>query len=185
MLASSDRALIGHVDVRAVRRLIECAARQYRYVVLDVPRSDATMLDALDPATRIVVVANQELATVRSAGRMAAALRQRYGKGRVAVVVSRFDQQAEIGRKDIERVIGGPVADVFPSNYRAGTRSAEPRTPAGARQPQQAGRVRTRRSPAAWSRTAPTVSNPGARASGGLLRSTFDRNRSWSRTTTQ
>jgi septum formation inhibitor-activating ATPase MinD len=25
---------------------------------------------------------------------------------------------AEIGRKDIERVIGGPVAEVFPSNYR-------------------------------------------------------------------
>jgi hypothetical protein len=36
----------------------------------------------------------------------------------VAVVVSRYDQQAEIGRKDIESVIGGPVSDVFPSNYR-------------------------------------------------------------------
>ncbi len=49
---------------------------------------------------------------------MAAALRQRYGKDRVAVVVSRYDQMAEIGRKDIERVMGGPIVDVFPSNYR-------------------------------------------------------------------
>ena len=118
VLAASDRSLIGHIDVPAVRNIIECAARHYSHVVLDVPRSDATMLEALDLTTRIVVVANQELATVRSASRMAAALRQRYGKGRVAVVVSRFDQQAEIGRKDIERVIGGPIADVFPSNYR-------------------------------------------------------------------
>lgn len=118
VLAAAERNVIGHVDAPAVRNVIECAARQYSYVVLDVPRSDTTMLEALDQVTRIVVVANQELATVRSASRMAAALRQRYGKGRVAVVVSRYDQQAEIGRKDIENVIGGPVSDVFPSNYR-------------------------------------------------------------------
>jgi Flp pilus assembly CpaE family ATPase len=49
---------------------------------------------------------------------MAAALRQRYGKDRVRVVVSRFDQVAEIGRKEIERVMGGPIAQVFPSDYR-------------------------------------------------------------------
>ncbi len=118
VLASSDRALIGHVDIRAVRRLIETAARRYPLVVLDVPRSDATILDSLDLATRIIVVANQELAAVRSAGRMATALRQRYGKGQVSVVVSRYDHEAEIGRADVERVMGGPVADVFPSNYR-------------------------------------------------------------------
>ena len=76
------------------------------------------MLDALELVTRIVVVANQELATVRSASRMAAALRQRYGKDRVTVVVSRYDQVAEIGRKEIERVMGGPVAHVFQSDYR-------------------------------------------------------------------
>jgi pilus assembly protein CpaE len=118
VLASPDRAVVGHIDARAVRRLIDCAARHYPVVILDVPRSDAMMLDSLDQATRIVVVANQELATVRSAGRMAGALRQRYGKNRVAAVVSRFDQDAEIGRSDVERVMGGPVADVFPSNYR-------------------------------------------------------------------
>jgi Flp pilus assembly CpaE family ATPase len=83
-----------------------------------VPRSDPTMLDALELATTIVVVANQELSTVRGASRMAAALRQRYGKDRVTVVVSRFDSVAEIGRKEIERVMGGPIAQVFPSDYR-------------------------------------------------------------------
>lgn len=118
LLASSDRAMVGPVDVRAVRGLIDSAARLYPCVVLDVPRSDSTMLDALELVTKIVVVANQELATVRSASRMAAALRQRYGKDRVAVVVSRYDHVAEIGQKEIERVIGGPIAQMFLSDYR-------------------------------------------------------------------
>jgi len=76
------------------------------------------MLDALELVNTIVVVANQELSTIRGASRMAAALRQRYGKDRVTVVVSRFDAVAEIGRKEIERVMGGPIAQVFPSDYR-------------------------------------------------------------------
>lgn len=117
LLASSDRASATPVDSPSVRTLIESAAQHYRYVVLDVPRSDV-MIDALEPSSRIVIVANQELATVRAATRLSAALRQRYGKERLAVVVSRFDTQAEIGQSDVERVLGTPVAHTFPSNYR-------------------------------------------------------------------
>jgi pilus assembly protein CpaE len=117
LLASSDRASAAAVDSTSVRALIEAAARHYRYVVLDVPRTGET-LEALDPASRIVIVANQELATVRAATRLAATLRQRYGKDRLTVVVSRFDQHSEIGPADVERVLGSPVADTFPSNYR-------------------------------------------------------------------
>jgi septum formation inhibitor-activating ATPase MinD len=36
----------------------------------------------------------------------------------VGVVVTRYDETAEIGREDIERVLGAPVVHVFPSNYR-------------------------------------------------------------------
>jgi pilus assembly protein CpaE len=117
LLASSDRASATPVDSMSVRMLIEAAARHYRYVVLDVPRTDV-MVDALEPSSRIVIVANQELATVRAATRLSAALRQRYGKERLAVVVSRYDAQAEIGQSDVERVLGTPVAHTFPSNYR-------------------------------------------------------------------
>jgi len=117
LLASSDRASATPVDSASVRALIDAAARHYRYVVLDVPRTGVT-LESLDSAARIVMVANQELATVRAATRLSATLRQRYGKDRLAVVVSRFDQHSEIGTADVERVLGSPVADTFPSNYR-------------------------------------------------------------------
>ena len=117
LLASSDRASATPIDSASVRLLIESAARHYRYVVLDVPRSDV-MIEALEPVTRLVIVANQELATVRAATRLSAALKQRYGKDRLAVVVSRFDVEAEIGQSDVERVLGTSVAHTFPSNYR-------------------------------------------------------------------
>jgi Flp pilus assembly CpaE family ATPase len=100
-----------------MRSLIELAAAEFPYVVLDVPRSDAAALDALEPAGSIVVVANQEVATVRSAARMASALEQRYGKERVAVVITRYDPGAEIRQQDVERVVRRPVSYVFPNNY--------------------------------------------------------------------
>jgi pilus assembly protein CpaE len=118
LLASSDRVMVTPVDVRRIRSLIEVAERYYQYVVLDVPRSDAAVLDALEGISRIVVVANQELATVRSASRMASALRQRYGKDKLTVVLSRADRLAEIGQEDVERAVGESVKHNFPSDYR-------------------------------------------------------------------
>jgi pilus assembly protein CpaE len=118
LLASSDRLMLTALDVRKVRTLIDAAALQYQYVVLDVSRTDPAVLDALDAASRIVVVANQELATVRSASRMATSLRQRYGKEKLTVVVSRADRLAEIGHEDVERAVGVSVKHSFPSDYR-------------------------------------------------------------------
>jgi pilus assembly protein CpaE len=118
LLASSDRVMLTPVDVRRVRTILEFAERHYKYIVLDVPRSDTTVLDALETVSRIVVVANQELATVRSASRIAAALRQRYGKDKLSVVVSRADRLADIGHEDVERAVGSSVKHSFPSDYR-------------------------------------------------------------------
>jgi pilus assembly protein CpaE len=117
LLASSEHSVTAPIDVAPVRMLIELVSAAFPYVVLDVPRTDATALDSLEPATRIVVVANQEVATVRSAARMAAALEQRYGRERVSVVLSRYDAKAEIGLKEVEQVIGRPVSFVLPNHY--------------------------------------------------------------------
>ena len=118
LLASSARAQAGPIDVRRVRNLLEFAASHYRFVVLDVSGSDLVVLDALESAVRIVVVANQELATVRNASRVTTALRRRYGEKKVTVVVSRSDRLAEIGCEDVERAVGGAVKQTFPSDYR-------------------------------------------------------------------
>ena len=118
LLASPDRHLALPVDADRVRRLIDAAARQYKYVVLDVCRTDPAVLDGLDTVKKIVVVANQELATVRAASRMAVTLNERYGKDRVEMAVSRYDPSAGILQSDIERVVGSRIRFLLPSDYR-------------------------------------------------------------------
>jgi pilus assembly protein CpaE len=118
LLASAERA-VGTVDMRRIATLLTFAASHYRYTFLDVPRSEAAVLDSLEGVASILIVANQELATVRNAGRIAATLRQRYGKDRVKVVMSRYDKQSEIANEDVERVVGSPVKYTVPSDYRA------------------------------------------------------------------
>jgi pilus assembly protein CpaE len=118
LLASADRPSGNPIDPKRLASVVEFAATQYPYTVLDVPRSDATALDSLDQASTIVVVANQELATVTNAGRMSAALRARYRKAKVMTVINRRDRRSEIGHQDIERAVGGAISFQVPSDYR-------------------------------------------------------------------
>ena len=118
LLASPDRGIAVVVDASRIRTVIDAAARSYRYVVLDICRTDPAVLDSLDPVKKILVVANQELPTVRGAGRMAATLNQRYGKDRVMLAVSRYDPNSGIGQEDIERVVGSKIRHLLPSDYR-------------------------------------------------------------------
>jgi Flp pilus assembly CpaE family ATPase len=75
--------MVTTIDAQRVRALVEFASRHFDHVVLDVPRSDSAILDALEAASHVVIIANQELSTVRGAARMGTALRQRYGKEKV------------------------------------------------------------------------------------------------------
>lgn len=118
LLASPDRNVALLVDPSRIRSLVEAAARHYRFVVLDVCRNDPAVLDALDPVKTFVVIANQELATVRGASKMAATLNQRYGRDRVVLAVSRYDPNAGIAQEDIERVVGAKIRHLLPSDYR-------------------------------------------------------------------
>ena len=117
LLGASGRPVTGSLDPARLRTLLDFASQTRRFTVLDVPRSDTVALDSLEIATKIVLVVNQELATVRSAARMANSLQQRYGSDRVNVVITRYDDGAEIGKDDLERVVGRQVGYVFPNNY--------------------------------------------------------------------
>lgn len=118
LLASSDRATATPVDTERVRLLLDFLKRHYAYVIADVPGSDWTVLDSLGGAAGIVVVGNQELATVRGTARVAALLRQCYGNNHVQVIVTRYDSSARIGQEDVEKAVGARVRHVIPSDYR-------------------------------------------------------------------
>ncbi len=119
LLASANRTLLGSIDVMRIRALLEFVVTAYPWVVIDCPRSDPSVLDALDAVSSVLIIANQELATLKRASRLAALLRQRCGAARVKLAISRFDTDAEIGYKDVERVLAGTINYTFPSDYRA------------------------------------------------------------------
>ena len=118
LLASAEHPATRLPDVHRLASVIELAASHYSYTVLDVPRSDLTVLDTLDSVAKLVVVANQELATVRNGARIAATLRARYPKTNVDIVINRSDSRSEIHQQDVEKVVGGRIAQLVPSDYR-------------------------------------------------------------------
>ena len=118
LLAAPERSSPAPIDPKRVRGVVEFAMRCYRFVVIDVSRSDALVDETLGLATSITVVTTQELAAIRSASRAAEILRERHGAKRVHVVVNRYDPSAEIGSEDLARAVGGRVGHMFPSNYR-------------------------------------------------------------------
>lgn len=116
--AAAGQARPGALEPARIRALLDFVSQSRRFTVLDVPRADTAALDALELTSKIVLVANQELATVRSASRMVATLRQRYGQDRIVLVLTRTDRRAEIGADDVRRTVGLPVRHTFPSDYR-------------------------------------------------------------------
>jgi len=118
LLASADRAIAAPFDMRGLDAVVQLAASQYPFTVLDVPRSDPAVLDRLDHVDQFVVVVNQELATVRNAARMSAALRARYPNAKVSTVLNRTDAHAEIGQRDVAKTLDGAIAHELPNDYR-------------------------------------------------------------------
>lgn len=118
LLGASSRPGSRSYDPANIRALLDFASQIREFTVLDVPRSDAAALDSLELVSKIVLVVNQELATVRNASRIAAMLKQRYGQARVKLVLARTDRKAEIGLDDVEKTVGLEISHMFPSDYR-------------------------------------------------------------------
>ena len=118
LLGAPSRPAMKYFEPVQIRALLDFATQIKPYTIIDVSRSDSAALDSLELASRIVLVVNQELATVRSASRIATTLKQRYGLSRLNLVLSRNDRKAEIGIDDVEKTVGLEVLQVFPSDYR-------------------------------------------------------------------
>ena len=118
VLASTARPVNVATSATVTRRLLELAARRYPITVIDVPRTDPAMLEALDPATVIAVVTSQELSSVRGAAATIAMLRPRYGPHRLRLVLNRYDNNRPVSAQDIARMVGEPVACTIPNDYR-------------------------------------------------------------------
>ena len=163
LLASADRVLHAAVDTARTRSLLEFVSRRYRYVVLDVPRSDVSVLDALESVTSIVVVASQEIGALKNAARMSQTFSHRYGSARVRVVINRFDSRADIGQAEIDKVIGLPT-QMLPSDYRTAVDALNTGRPVVLDRDRRLGRAFV-----SFASELAGVTKPGQTTSGGML----------------
>lgn len=123
LLGAAEHVPPTPIDPARFRALVDVAGSAYAFTVLDLPRSDLGVLDSLDRLNGIVVVANQELATVRAARRLVGLLLRRYGGDKVMLVLTRTDRAADISDVEIERSVGVPIAHTFPNDYRLALRA--------------------------------------------------------------
>jgi pilus assembly protein CpaE len=123
LLASSEHPPSAHIDVHRIGLLLDFAVRNFRYVVLDLPRSNPAIIDALQVCSKVFVVLTQELPSVRAASRIAGALTRRYGRDKVEMIVNRFAPSAGLGTDDIEGAVECPLRATVPNDYWAALRA--------------------------------------------------------------
>ena len=88
------------VDGRAARPAAARVRRRgYRYVVLDCPRTDSAVLEALDAATASSWSPTRSWRRCAERQPHGGQLRQRCGANRVKLAISRFDPESEISRR--------------------------------------------------------------------------------------
>lgn len=118
LLASSEGEATVKVPADRIRALLAYASTLYRFVILDVPRFDRQVREALDDVSTIVLVASQDMSSVKYASRALRRFERRYGRARLRLAVNRHDPSLEISDQDIERVVGMAPGIHVPNDYR-------------------------------------------------------------------
>jgi pilus assembly protein CpaE len=124
LLAAPSAPFVALVDPGRLRALLDFARHRYRHVVLDVPRGGPAAREALEAAGAVVIVANQELATLRTAALLAAAMRSADTVESIGVLLNGYDERATLDQKEIEETVGLPVMARLPRDYRAAVDAA-------------------------------------------------------------
>src|SRR5215210_475290 len=110
-------------DPDVVTRLLDLAASNFKYVVIDMPRTWFSWTDSvLLGSNKLFVVSEMTVPGLRHAKQLVDAVRERLGAGpQPQVIVNRFEQQmfgSGLRRADIEQALGDAFAAVVPNHYR-------------------------------------------------------------------
>ena len=124
LLASPAAPFAAAFDPTRLRALLDFVRERYRYTIIDVPRAGSGTREVLDAANVVVIVANQELATLRSAAALATAAREHHEADAIRAVLNRYDSDAPLENKDVEEIVGLSVCARIPSQYRVAADAA-------------------------------------------------------------
>jgi pilus assembly protein CpaE len=120
LAAPDDLAHAMEVKPEHIDRILEVAAAQYDFVVLDVGRMlDTIAIKALDKAWRVFPVMQNSLPDVRNAARLLDAFRSLgYASDKVELILNRFEKSADIGIDQVQRSLGSVRVNTIANAWR-------------------------------------------------------------------
>lgn len=110
-----------------LRKLLPVLREYYQFVIVDMSRGmDRLFANVLAPATKTYIVAQQNLVSIKNAGRMIKQLSYEFGiqAPQIEVVVNRYEKRGEIGIKDMEATINGCDLHLIPNDFKVAIESA-------------------------------------------------------------
>lgn len=116
---SPDRAT--DIKPEHIDALIELAASQYDFVILDMSRAlDAVNVRALDRTNLIFPVLQETLPFIRDAKRLLATFQTLgYGRDKIRLIVNRNEKGGDIRLDDVEYALGMKVSHTIPNSFKA------------------------------------------------------------------
>lgn len=116
---SPDRAT--DIKPEHIDALIELAASQYDFVILDMSRAlDAVNVRALDRTNLIFPVLQETLPFIRDAKRLLATFQTLgYGREKIKLIVNRNEKGGDIRLDDVEYALGMKVSHTIPNSFKA------------------------------------------------------------------
>ncbi len=119
---TGDNSLhVEEVSGQAIEKLLEIASERHEEIVLDLPRRiDAASVSAIERSDHVVLVVQQSLTTLRDASRLLGILRKDLAvtRDRICIVVNRFDKNAAVTLKDIEKTLNTSDIVQIPNDFR-------------------------------------------------------------------
>lgn len=120
LAAPEDLAQAMEVKPEHVDAILDLAAGQYDFVVVDVARNlDPVAIKAFDRAWRIFPVIQLGLPGLRNAGRLLEAFRAlSYASEKVEVVVNRHERGGDLSLEHLQKTLGGSRIHTVPNAWR-------------------------------------------------------------------
>ncbi len=134
--------LPGEINEARLARLLDLLNQCYQHVVVDLPRLIDPLFNLLlERAGHVIVVLQQDMASLRDAQRMIQIMTHELGvpMERIVPVVNRYQKHQAIGIEDVERILAAKAITVVPNDFKNLNKAANlgvpiadyaPRTPA-------------------------------------------------------
>ncbi|KJY85013.1 type II secretion protein [Vibrio galatheae] len=110
-----------------LNKLLPLLREHYPYVIVDLSRGlDRLFAPVLAPATKVYLIAQQNLVAIKNATQIMKLLSFEFGinKEQIEIVINRFEKRQSIRLKDIQATVGDIPVHVVPNEFKVALESA-------------------------------------------------------------